>query len=243
MANASLQNTSPRLVIRSGGVLIQYPMLNDTNYGLWAVKMKIVLKVLGVWEAIEKWETDKEKDHGALAAISQAVPDSVVMAIAEKKTAKEAWETIKQMVVGEDRVRKARAQVLKRQFDRMIMSDTTGIVDFSQKLIATVGEIRSLGVELKDSAVVERLFSVVPDKFLPIVSTIEQWGDTSSMTVTEAVGRLRVFEEGLRERQQHKDEEEEQLMLTRAQWKTLTLKEREKGEVSNSRQAGGHEKV
>jgi hypothetical protein len=39
------------------------------------------------------------------------------MAIAEKETAKEAWETIKEMVVDEDRVRKARAHALKRQFD------------------------------------------------------------------------------------------------------------------------------
>jgi Zinc knuckle len=125
----------------------------------------------------------------------------------------------------------------------MVMLDTTSIVDFSQKLIALVGEIRSLGVELKNSAVVEKLFSVVPDKFLSIVGTIVQWGDTSSMTVAEAVGRLRVFEEGLKGWQQHKEEEEEQLMLTRAQWEELTLKEREKEEVPNSRQTSGYEKV
>jgi gag-polypeptide of LTR copia-type len=184
-----------------GGVPIQYPMLNDTNYGIWAVKMKIILKALGVWGGIEgSDQVDKDKDQGAFAAISQSVPDSVVMAIAEKETAKEACETIRQMVVGEDRVRKARATVLKRQFDRMIMSDTGSVVEFSQSLIGLVGEIRSLGGELKDDMVVERLFSVVPEKFLPIISTIEQWGDTSSMTIAEAVGRLRVFEESLKGR-------------------------------------------
>jgi hypothetical protein len=48
MGDESTAKKSQNLVIRSGSVPIQYPMLNDMNYGLWAVKMKIVLKALGV---------------------------------------------------------------------------------------------------------------------------------------------------------------------------------------------------
>lgn len=164
------------------------------------------------------------------------------MAIAEKQTAKEAWQTIKQMAVGEDRVKKARAQVLKRQFDRLVMSDTANLVGFSQLLISLVGEMRSLGMELKESTIVEKLFSAVPDKFLPIISTIEQWGDTSNMTVAEAVGRLRVFEEGLKGRHQHQEEEDEKLLLTRAQWEALTLKDKKVGEVVDSNSGSNQEK-
>jgi hypothetical protein len=40
----------PKAMTRGSGVPIQYPMLNDANYGLWAVKMKIILRALGVWE-------------------------------------------------------------------------------------------------------------------------------------------------------------------------------------------------
>jgi gag-polypeptide of LTR copia-type len=238
------EKTQPSMIPRVG-LPIQYPILNDTNYGLWAVKMKIILWALGVWDAVEGIEpVEKERDQGALAAISQSVPDAVVMAIAEKETSKEAWETIKQMSVGEDRVRKARAQVLKRQLDRMTMSGTTSIVEFSQELGSVVGEIRSLGTELKESFVVEKLFSAVPDKFLPIIGTIEQWGDISVMSVAEAVGRLRVFEESLKGRQPHK-EDSEQLILTRSQWEALSLKEKKTGEGSEIRegwQKGEHEK-
>ena len=102
-------------------------------------------------------------------------------------------------------------------------------MEFSQELVSVVGEIRSLGVVLKDNVVVEKLFSAAPDKFLPIIGTIEQWGDVSLMPVAEAVERLRVFEEGLKGRQQHK-EEGEQLMLTRSQWEAFSLKEKKKGE-------------
>ncbi|KAJ4794621.1 hypothetical protein LUZ62_045867 [Rhynchospora pubera] len=201
-------------------------MLNHENYGLWAIKMKIIMRSLCVWEAIDgSASIDAEKDHGAMAAISQAVPDDVMMAIAEKEIAKEAWEAIKEMSIGEDRVKKARAQVLKRQFDRIIMDDSDNILDFSRRFTCVVSEIRSLGEELKESTVVEKLFGVVPDRFLPIIGTIEQWGDMTTMSVTEAIGRLRVFEESLKGRRKF-EEEEEQLLLTRAQWEALALKEK-----------------
>lgn len=48
----------------------------------------------------------------------------------------------------------------------MIMEDSKNINEFSHKLISMVGEIRSLGIEVKESAVVGKLFSAVPDKFL-----------------------------------------------------------------------------
>lgn len=136
--------------------------------------------------------------------------------------------------VGEDCVKKARVQVLKRQFDRMIMEDSETISVFSQKLSTVVGEIRSLGTEVKDNTVVEKLFDVVPYCFLPIVGTIEQWSDVSTMSISEAIGRLKAFEESLKRRRHRKEEEGEQLMLSRAQWEALSIKEKEGGQDSNS---------
>jgi hypothetical protein len=86
---------------------IQYPMLSESNYGIWAVKMKIILCSLGVWSVIEDGDEDDDKDQGAMVAISQVVPDDVTMAIAEKETAKETWDALSEMRVGEYRVKKA----------------------------------------------------------------------------------------------------------------------------------------
>ncbi|XP_020164190.1 uncharacterized protein [Aegilops tauschii subsp. strangulata] len=61
----------------------QYLMLTDTNYGVWAVKMKIILRTLRVWEAITDDDIDKECDKGAMAAIAQSMADSVLMTLAE----------------------------------------------------------------------------------------------------------------------------------------------------------------
>uniref|UniRef100_A0ACD5Y6T1 Uncharacterized protein n=1 Tax=Avena sativa TaxID=4498 RepID=A0ACD5Y6T1_AVESA len=207
---------SMRAPMRATNVPVQYPMLTETNYNLWAVKMKIIMRTLGVWSAVKgDGEYDELKDEGAFAAISQSVPDSVMMAIAEYETAREAWEAIRQMRVGEDRVKKARVKQLKRQLDRMEMDDGESVTAFAQKLTTLVAEIRSLGEVIKDEAVIETLFGAVPSRFADIVNTIEQWGDLSTMTVAEAVGRLATYEQNGRRRE--KAGNNEQLMLvTRA---------------------------
>jgi hypothetical protein len=99
------------------------------------------------------------------------------------------------MRVGEDRVKKACVKQLKRQMDRLEMDDGETITAFSQKLTTLVAEIHSLGEKITDEAVIDRLFSAVPRRFTDVVNTIEQWGDLSTMMVSEAVGRLASHEE------------------------------------------------
>lgn len=54
------------------------------------------MRSLGVWAAIKgDDEVEEEKDLGALAAISQSVPDDIMMVIIEYGTTKEAWDAIR----------------------------------------------------------------------------------------------------------------------------------------------------
>jgi hypothetical protein len=180
---------------------------------------------------------DADKDEVAFAAISQAVPDAVMMAITGCNTARDAWETIHCMRVGEDRVKKARVKQLKRQLDHLEMGDGETITMFAHQLTMLVSEIRSLGEQISDEAVIERMFNAVPKRFDDIVNTIEQWGDLSTMSAAEAVGHLAAFEESHRGRRRGRgdDDEGEKLMLvSRSQLEALILKEKKKGEGSSS---------
>ena len=50
---------------RAMSVPVHYPMLTDTNYSLWAAKMKVLTKPLRVWSAIEgTGEYDQAADEG-----------------------------------------------------------------------------------------------------------------------------------------------------------------------------------
>lgn len=79
----------------------------------------------GVWVAIEpsdpKAVIEEKADKKALAVIYQGVLDDMLLTIAEKKTSKEAWEAIKTMCMGADKVRKAKAQTLKSEFESLRM--------------------------------------------------------------------------------------------------------------------------
>ncbi|KAL6607829.1 hypothetical protein ACP70R_040892 [Stipagrostis hirtigluma subsp. patula] len=212
--------------VKEAGVTVRYPMLSENNYGVWAVKMKIFMRAQGVWAAVEGDEAvDEKKDQMALAAIVQAVPEAVVMAISEKETAKEAWDALKKMHIGEDRVKKARVQTLKRELDGLYMGESEKINEFALKVTTIVNEIRTLGTKMEETTVVEKLLHAVPDKFLPIISTIEQWGDVTTMSVPETIGRLRAFEESSKGRRRDKDGEP-QLLLTREEWEAQAAEEK-----------------
>jgi hypothetical protein len=158
---------------------------------------------------------DDRLDQMALAAIVQAVPESVMMGVAEQEMAKKVWDALKEMHVGEEHVKKAQVQTLKRELDGMYMGESEKNNEFCSKVTTIVIEIRSLGMKVEEIAVVEKLLRSVPDKFLPIVSTIEQWGDLIVMSVAEVIRRLRTFKESSKGR--HRDREEGKLLVAHAE--------------------------
>ena len=59
------------MMSRTSSVPIQYPMLTNTNYIIWATKMKFILRNLRVWKAIEgDGAVDDEVAEGAMASLS-----------------------------------------------------------------------------------------------------------------------------------------------------------------------------
>lgn len=85
--------------------------------------------------------------------------------------------------------------------------------------------LTSANNEKAPNAAVKKFLRAVPNKFLQIASTIEQFGDHKTMTMEEVIGRLKAHEERLRG---SGDVDEEHLLLTRAEWK-----ERHKAENSS----------
>ena len=67
---------------------------------------------------------ERKKDKMALACIYQAVPEDVLLQLVKKKTAKEAWESLKTRFLGADRVQKTRIQTLRSEFEALRMKET-----------------------------------------------------------------------------------------------------------------------
>ncbi|KAL4304119.1 hypothetical protein GQ457_10G006780 [Hibiscus cannabinus] len=206
----------------TGGVPILYPMLTPLNYTVWAIKTEAVLDAQGVWEAVEPAEgtqVDAKKDKKARAYILQCIPEDILLQIVKNKTAKEIWESIKTRYLGSERVKKARVQTLKSEFDALRMTETDTIDEFAGKLSAMTSKFSTLGVALEDSSLVKKLLDSVPDKYFPIVPGIEQFHDLETMPFEEAIGRMKAYEERIARRCVNTNNTEGQLLLTHAEWK------------------------
>ncbi|CAL5003493.1 unnamed protein product [Urochloa decumbens] len=208
-------------------VSLHYPMLTRSNYTTWAIKMKVFMRAQGVWDVVEyagkKDELDTKKDHTALAAIYQGIPEETLLAVSEKETSKEVWECIKTMYQGAQSVKDARVQTLREELDGLRIKSTDTDDDFAMKVNSIISTIRGLGDKIEDSYLVKKILRAPTNKFLQIVASIEQFGDLTTMTVEEVFGRLRAYEERLR--CSNNNDGAEQVLLTKVQWKAMEEKD------------------
>ncbi|XP_074376724.1 uncharacterized protein LOC141718244 [Apium graveolens] len=204
---------------KSGSFGLNYPMLTKENYTAWAMKMMVFMQAHGVWEAVEpsdpKAAKDEKMDKVALAMIYQGIPEEMLLSLAAKRTSKEAWDALKIMCQGADRVKAARVQAMKAEFETLSMKDSEHIDDYCMKLNGLVTNIRALGEEVTESYVVKKLLRSVPAKFLQIASTIEQFGNLDTMSVEEAVASLKAHEERVKGKS---ETGKGQLLLTEEEW-------------------------
>jgi len=70
---------------------------------------------------------DYDDDRIALDAICSAVPGELVLVLATKDTAKEAWEAIKTLRIGDDCVRIVTAQNLHAEYESIALCDGESI--------------------------------------------------------------------------------------------------------------------
>ncbi|GKB09174.1 zinc finger, CCHC-type containing protein [Tanacetum coccineum] len=181
-------DTSKKEVGTTSTPQFQCPMLKPTNYSLWAIRMQIILEANGLWEMIEPLETtqsNNKKDKTAIAFLYQSLPEEQLLQITKHKTAKAIWNALKTRHIGEERVQQARLQTLKSDFEMLHMKEDETIDTFTTKLTTLVNKAASLGHTMEDEILVGKLLNAVPDRYLQIVASIEQY--SSEMTLEEAI--------------------------------------------------------
>ncbi|CAA6661431.1 unnamed protein product [Spirodela intermedia] len=166
-------------VIREVNVGTGFPMLTKTNYSDGGV--------------------EPHEDMQALDALCSAVPPEMWPVIANKETAKEAWEAIATMRIGDDRVKKALAQNLRRQFDSTTFKEGESVEDYALRLNSMASTLNTLGDKVEETQVVEKIIRSVPQHFRQIVVAITMLLDVSTLTVADLTGRLKAAEDAFEE--------------------------------------------
>nr|ABB47448.2 retrotransposon protein, putative, Ty1-copia subclass [Oryza sativa Japonica Group] len=169
----------------------------------------------GLWTAIDPCYAEYREDRAALSAILQAVPREMLRGLAKHDTAKAAWDAIKTMRVGVDRVSEAREQGFRRQFEAMRFKDGETPEEFAMRLTAIVADMRNMGGVMEDEHINKKLLRVVPKKYKPVAISLEQLLDVKTMALEELIEWLSTVDS-------YSDDEEAsdggKLYLTKEQW-------------------------
>lgn len=139
----------------------------------------------------------KKKDSKALVFLYQVLHESVFPRITTAKTSKEAWKTLKTAYQGMEKVKTAKLQLLRRDFENLCMKESNRIDSFFTHVIGLVTQIRSHGEILEERRIVEKLLRILPSRFDVIVTTIEETKDLTNFSVDELHASLITHEQRL----------------------------------------------
>jgi hypothetical protein len=210
--------------VREVGVRpVNWPILTKVNYTEWTLIMKIKLQARNLWDAIETGVVTLQENRMALDAITSAVPQEMLESLAVKKSVAEAWEVVMSLRIGSDAVRNVRIQRLRAEFESIRFKEGESVDDFTMRPSSLVAALATLGEEIKEQQVVQKLLHVIPKHLSQVVITIEVTQDLSKLTLEDAGGRLHAAED-------HAEEEDVlppprvdgKLLLTEEQWKEKT---------------------
>jgi hypothetical protein len=174
-------------------------VLSKNNYSDWAMLMKVKHKAHSLWVVVDKGGVDPQEDMMALNALVSTVPPKMVETVAEKSSAKEAWDAITSLCIGDDWVKKAAVQQLRCKFDRATFGESETVEDFALCLNGMVVTLATLGETVEEHKIMEKILCCVPPRLKQIALVISTLLDVESLTVANLAGRLKVAEEAFEE--------------------------------------------
>eukprot|EP00253_Pinus_taeda_P035942 PITA_35942 len=184
----------------------QLPQLNWKNYYYWAITMRALFASQDLWEFIEDgFEEPADgnllrmvvQDSKALHFLYQEVHESVFPRIVTAKISKQAWQTLKTAYQGMEKVKTAKLQLLRRDFENLCIKESDNIDSFFKQVIGLITQIRSHGEILEETGIGEKLLRVLPSKFDVIVTSIEETKDLTNFLLDELHASLITHEQRL----------------------------------------------
>lgn len=86
------------------------------------------------------------------------------------------------------------------------MEEAQSVEEFAGKFNAVVNKIKSLGDKLEDEVAVKKYLHVLPENFLPVVTTLMYSQDLAKMKIEEAAEALKAHEGLLKGYKAHNDQ-------------------------------------
>ena len=199
---------------------LMWPMLTRTNYQEWSSHVQCNLEGMYLWDAIEPGkDPERRRDRLALGAMLRGVPQEMHSMLLNKKIVKEAWEAIKTMRLGADRVKEVNAQKLLGEFEAISFKPGETIDDFAIRITKLATDLKGLGeTSVDDSRVVKKFLRVVPPRYSQVAVAIEMVKNLKELTIEELIAHLRAAEERFEPSVDQVADKMPKLLLTEEEW-------------------------
>ena len=136
----------------------------------------------------------QKKDARALFFIQQGVNEALFPKVMGATTSKDTWDLLLKHYQESSKVVTVKLQSLHRDFETLLMNSTDSVQEFSVRVAGIVNQIRSLGEDLPEQKIVEKVLRSLPAHFDHIVAAIEESKDLSDYSLDELMGSLEIHE-------------------------------------------------
>jgi hypothetical protein len=185
------------------------PQFNGQKYAFWSIRMKTYIQAHGfeIWQSIVDGYTtptvpptnDKavklgQNNSKAKNALLNGLSETVFTKVAHCKSAKEIWDKLQNIYEGDSKVKAAKLQTYRGQFEQLKMKEDENIAAYFLRVDETVNAIIGLGEEIKESVIVQKVLRSLPMRFDPKISTLEERSDLNSISMDELHGIFTAYE-------------------------------------------------
>jgi gag-polypeptide of LTR copia-type/Integrase core domain len=152
---------------------ISIDRLNETNYFMWARRMRTQLVALNLWTDVERVNANIQQASKALAYLEASIEDSVLVTLPNAKTAKKLWEELESKFskVNDDEIVRITERLAKTKLD-----DCSSIEDYLRKLQQLFQQLEGAGQTISANRKFTQVLSGLPKRFEQFkigMSTIE----------------------------------------------------------------------
>jgi hypothetical protein len=184
------------------------PLFDGTNFAFWKVRMRSYLMALGadVWDVVETGyirpvvlasKDDKLEfsfNAKGMNAILNGLAEAEFVKVMHLQTAKEMWDKLINSYEGNEKVKDAKLQTYRVQFEKLQMKEDETVGKYFLRVEEMVNAMKALGETIEEPALVQKILRSLPDRFNPKVSAIEELNDIKTLSLDQLLGTLTAYE-------------------------------------------------
>jgi hypothetical protein len=135
-----------------------------------------------------------QNNSKATNEVLNGLSEIVFTKVSHCKYAKEIWDKLQNIYEGDTKVKEAKLQTYRGQYEQLKMKEDENIVAYFLRVDEIVNAIIGLGEEIKESVIVQKVLISLPMRFNPKISALEERSDLNSISMDKLHGIFIAYE-------------------------------------------------